>query len=132
MSSRTPPTLASSPAMRRVLDVLRAADRTQAELSERAYVSITTLQKGGYMRALLAMGVIHVCDWKPPLVSGNWTPIYRYGAGENIPRPPAAGNTEYARRWRHKTGADVKKVRRQMAHLTPSRFSMAGQLGLTP
>ncbi len=132
MSSRNPPTLASSPAMRRVLDVLRVADRTQAELSERAYVSVTTLQKGGYMKALLAMGVIHVCRWNPPPVSGNWTPVYRYGAGENVPPPQAAGNTEYTRRWRHKRGNSLKVVQRQMANLTPSRFSMAGLLGVRP
>lgn len=131
MSSRTPPTLASSPAMRRIVAILRAADRTQAEISERAYVSITTLQKGGYMKALLASGAIHVCGWNPPRNQGNWTPVYRYGFGQNTPRPPAAGNTEYARRWRHKTGLAVRKVRRQMAKLTPSRFSMAGQLGIT-
>lgn len=116
--------------MRRIIAALKIADMTQAEISARAYVSVTTLQKGGYMRALMAAGACHVCGWNPPPISGHWTPIYRHGAGENVPCPPAAGNTEYARRWRHKTGANVKKIRRQMAKLTPFARSLAGMLGV--
>ena len=116
--------------MQRVLAVLRAGDRTQAEIVDRAYVAATTLQAGGYMKALVAAALVHVCRWVPPATSGNWAPVYRYGPGVNVPPPPPAGNTEYARRWRHKRGADQKKIRRQMEKLTPARFSLAGLLGL--
>jgi len=137
--------------MRRMVDVLRAADCTQAEIVERAHVAMTTLQKGGYMKAMLAMEICHICDWNPPRVSGHWAPVYRYGKGVNVPHPPAAGNLEYSRRWHRNhpnyvppsrpkkpkpagdllSEAELKRVRRQAAKLTPAIFTMAGQLGLT-
>lgn len=126
MSARRPPLLENSPAMRRILAALKRTDMTQAEISERAFVSVTTLQKGGYMKALLASSACHVCGWNPPPVSGHWAPIYRHGAGKNVPCPPAAGNTEYTRRYRQKLGLTGRK----MAKLDPFRFSLAGLLGV--
>ena len=129
MSSRTPSTLATSRAMQRVLACLTTrGDMTPELISECAFVGLTTLTKGGHLRAMEAQGLIHVCDWTPPRVSGMWAPVWRAGAGQSVARPERVSNTEYARRWRHKHGNGLKIVRRQMARL-PGMMSMLGLLG---
>ena len=129
MRPRTPPTLATSRAMQRVLACLSVrGDMTAEQLSECAHVAVTTLTKGGHLRAMELQGLIHVCDWTPPATSGMWTPIWRAGAGFSVARPARVSNTEYARRWRHKHGNGLKIVRRQMARLS-GLLTLVGQLG---
>lgn len=126
--TRQPPTLATSRAMQRVLACLKTGgDMTPDQIAERAHVAVTTLTKGGHLRAMEAQGLIHVSDWKPPRVSGMWAPVWRAGAGRSVPRPPRVSATEYARRWRHKHGNGLKIVRRQMARL-PGLMTLAGML----
>lgn len=128
MSRRTPPTLATSRAMQRVLACLhKRGDMTPEQLAEYAHVAITTLTKGGHLRAMEAQGLIHVTDWKAPRVSGMWAPVWRAGFGRSVPRPARVSNTEYARRWRHKHGNGLKVVRRQMARL-PGLMTFVGGL----
>lgn len=126
--SRTPPTLATSRAMQRVLACLKTrGDMTADQLAECAHVAATTLTKGGHLRAMEAQGLIHVSDWQPPRVSGMWAPIWRGGAGRSAPRPARVSNTEYARRWRHKHGNGMRIVRRQMSRL-PGLMTLVGGL----
>lgn len=141
------PNLETSQAMQRVLAVIRRADRTADEIPDRAYVSIHTLTKGGFLKAMVEQGLIHIHGFKPPARSGNWAPIYRAGKGKNAKRPGRAGNTEYARRWRAKNpeyrrpkpeiahaqvlaAPELKKVRRQAKKITAHTFTLAGLLGL--
>ena len=132
MSSRTPPTIATSRAMQRVLDCLTTrGDLTADQIAQCAFVAITTLTKGGHLRAMEAQGLIHVCEWNPPPVSGMWAPVWRAGSGQSVPRPARVSNTEYARRWRYKHGNGMKIVRRQMARM-PRMLTMLGQLGAAP
>jgi hypothetical protein len=130
MSTRRPPTIETSRAMQRVLACLKTrGDMTPEQISEHAHVAITTLTKGGHLRAMETQGLIHVCEWAPPRVSGMWGPIWRAGKGRSAPRPARASNTEYARRWRHKRGNGLKIVQRQAARL-PWLMTLAGALGV--
>lgn len=118
--------------MQRVLACLtKRGDMTPEAISEYAFVSFTTLTKGGHLRAMEAQGLIHVCEWNPPRVSGMWAPVWRAGAGFSVLRPARVSNTEYARRWRHKRGNGLKIVKRQMARL-PGLMTMLGQMGSMP
>ncbi len=125
--SRLPPTLDTSRGMQRVVAALQNRSLRSEQIAELAFVAITTLTKGGYLRALEAQGLIYVCGWSHPAVSGRWAPIWRAGTGPSMPPPARVSNTEYARRWRHKRGNGLKVVQRQMARL-PGLMTMLGGL----
>ena len=117
MSNGRPPTIANSPACQRIKDRLRYGPLTPEQIADRAAVSITTLTKGRYLRAMEAEQIIHVAKWKPPARSGMWTPMWALGPGPSVPRPPRQSNTEYARRWRHKVGNARSAQRRDIARI---------------
>jgi hypothetical protein len=101
--------------MRRVLALLRRRDCTARQIADHApaAISLNTLTKGGFLRAMEAQGLIHVCDWAPPLTSGNWAPIWRHGAGDSKPRPPRQSNADYFRRWYKKRGGARRQTVRR-------------------
>ena len=132
MSARQPPLLENSPAMQRILAALKACDLTEAEISERAFIARSSLQKGQYLSTMRRRGEIHICAWRKPLTTGNWAPIFRAGPGESVPRPAATTNSIRAKTYRHRSGNERTKIKRQMRKLTPQRFTMAGQLGVAP
>ena len=81
------PEAADSPAMQRILRVLaRKADMSASDLSREAFVGITTLACGGYLKALRTRRLVHVSGWrKTP--KGFVTPLFGIGDKPDLPRP---------------------------------------------
>lgn len=132
MSRGRPINIHNSPACLRVLDALKDHGPLTAEqISERAAIGISTLNKGGYLRQMEAAGWIHVSDWQPPARSGMWTPIWKHGAGKRAAAPARLTNTEYARRWRHKVGNARAAQRRDIARMEntpPPAFTLPAEI----
>lgn len=81
------PKVTDSPAMQRILGVLaRKADMSASDLSREAFVGITTLACGGYLKALRKGRLVHVSGWrKTP--KGFVTPLFSLGDRPDLPRP---------------------------------------------
>lgn len=76
-----------SPAMRRILALLESRSPLSAkEISQHAFVAVKTLEGGGYLRKMKAMGLIRVEGWAKNH-NGFTTPIYAAGTGRDCPRP---------------------------------------------
>lgn len=76
-----------SPAMRRILAVLQARSLLSArEIAQHAFVALTTLEGGGYLKKMKQMGLIRVEGWLKNH-NGFTTPTYSLGAGADCPRP---------------------------------------------
>ncbi len=76
-----------SPAMCRILALLQARSPLSAkEISQHAFVALKTLEGGGYLKKMKAMGLIRVEGWAKNH-NGFTTPIYALGAGPDCPRP---------------------------------------------
>lgn len=81
------PKATDSPAIQRILGVLsRKAGMSASDLSREAFVGITTLACGGYLKALRAKRLVHVSGWrKTP--KGFVTPLFSLGDRPDLPRP---------------------------------------------
>lgn len=76
-----------SPAMLRVLAVLQARKLLSAkEIAQHAFVALTTLEGGGYLKKMKQMGLIRVEGWLKNQ-NGFTTPTYALGSGPDCPRP---------------------------------------------
>lgn len=129
MSNGRPPIITTSQACQRIKYRLRAGPLTPEQISDRAYVSINTLTKGGYLRAMEAAGLIYVSGWDPPARSGMWTPVWALGPGVSVPHPPLQTNAEYVSRWRRKNGLTAA-VERKSARKSAPTSALAMLLGL--
>ncbi len=77
----------NSPAMQRILALLaKKSDMSASDLSGEAYVGITTLACGGYLKALRERHLIHVSGWRKAR-NGFVTPLYSLGNQTDLPRP---------------------------------------------
>lgn len=77
----------SSPAMQRILALLaRKADMSASDMSREAFVGMTTLSCGGYLKALRKRRLIHVSGWRKTR-KGFVTPLYSLGDRPDLPRP---------------------------------------------
>lgn len=76
-----------TPAHQRILNVLeRQPNLAVADISAQAFVGISTLACGGYIRALKERRLIHVSGWRK--VKGRFsTPLYRIGDNPDVERP---------------------------------------------
>lgn len=88
MKTSRVPAIASSPAIGRVLAALEAAGEPLSvhEIAERAFIGLSTLQGGGYLRLMKDSGLIHVGGWRRGLAGFN-IPLIALGAGDDVPRP---------------------------------------------
>jgi len=76
-----------SPAMKRILALLaRKSDMSASDMSREAFVGITTLACGGYLKALRARHLVHVSGWRKTR-KGFVTPLFSLGDRPDIPRP---------------------------------------------
>ncbi len=76
-----------SPAMKRILALLtRKSDMSASDMSREAFVGITTLACGGYLKALRARRLVHVSGWRKTR-KGFVTPLFSLGDRPDIPRP---------------------------------------------
>jgi len=81
------PSEADSPAMKRLLAALkRKSNMSASDLSDEAFVGITTLACGGYLKALRARRLVHVSGWRKTK-KGFVTPLFSLGDRSDIPRP---------------------------------------------
>lgn len=72
----------------RILATLRRAPGlTKEEIAERAYVSVSTLSGGGYLKTLRREGLIFISGWQRNGSGGFTTPLYSLGAGPDYPKP---------------------------------------------
>ncbi len=88
MDSRVPST--NSHAMRRILCALCALERkpsmSVSDLSAEAFVGVTTLACGGYIKALKKKRLIYISGWRQ--VHGRFsTPLYSMGDFPDVVRP---------------------------------------------
>ena len=81
------PEAGSSPAMQRLLAALTAKNGMSAsDLAREAFVGLTTLACGGYLKALRDARLVHVSGWrKTP--KGFVTPLYSLGNKPDMRRP---------------------------------------------
>jgi len=77
----------NSPAMQRILALLeKKSDMSASDLSGEAFVGITTLACGGYLKALRERRLVHVSGWRKAR-NGFVTPLYSLGSQEDLPKP---------------------------------------------
>ena len=85
MSQYPAPT--NSPAMNRILRVLaKKQNMSVSDLSEEAFVGVSTLACGGYIKALKAHRLIYVSGWRQVLGRFS-TPLYSIGDLPDVKRP---------------------------------------------
>jgi hypothetical protein len=81
------PSEESSPAMQRILALLaRKSDMSASDMSREAFVGMTTLACGGYIKALRARGLVHVSGWRKTR-KGFVTPLFSLGKRADLARP---------------------------------------------
>ena len=77
----------NSPAMQRILALLaKKADMSASDMSREAFVGMTTLSCGGYLKALHKRQLIHISGWRKTR-KGFVTPLYSLGNRQDLPRP---------------------------------------------
>lgn len=81
------PELTASPAMQRILCVLeKKPNMSLSDISAEAFVGVTTLACGGYIKALKARRLIFISGWRQ--VKGRFsTPLFSVGEHEDVKRP---------------------------------------------
>lgn len=78
---------ASSPAMQRILALLAMRSPLSAkDIAEHAYVALSTLAGGAYLKTMKGLGLIRIEGWAKNS-NGFTTPLYALGAGPDCPRP---------------------------------------------
>lgn len=76
-----------SPAIRRVIALLdEKSPLSPKEISRGAYIALSTLEGGGYLRKMKLIGLIRVQGWAKNH-NGFTTPLYALGSGADCPRP---------------------------------------------
>ena len=81
------PELVSSPAMRRILNVLeQKSNMSISDISAEAFVGVSTLACGGYIAALKRQKLVYVSGWRK--IKGRFaTPLYCLGQLADVLRP---------------------------------------------
>lgn len=78
----------NSRAKERILNALRRAPGlSKEEIAEQAFVALTTLSGGGYLKALRDDRIIFVSGWRRNGSCGFSTPLYSLGPGPDYPKP---------------------------------------------
>jgi len=81
------PSEKNSPAMQRILALLaKKSDMSASDMSREAFVGITTLACGGYLKALRARELVHVSGWRKTR-KGFVTPLFSLGNRPDLARP---------------------------------------------
>ena len=77
----------STKGIQRILAALQEKGPLSArEIAQAAFVATTSLSGGGYLKRLKATNRIHICGWRKAS-NGFTTPLYKAGAGVDLPRP---------------------------------------------
>ena len=79
-----------SPAMQRIVSLLRAkTPLSPKEIARDAFIALTTLEGGGYLKKMKGLGLIRIEGWLKNH-NGFTTPLYALGRGTDCPRPKFA------------------------------------------
>lgn len=79
-----------SPAMQRIVSLLQAkTPLSPKEIARDAFIALTTLEGGGYLRKMKDLGLIRIEGWLKNH-NGFTTPLYALGQGADCPRPKFA------------------------------------------
>jgi len=86
------PDASTRPAMQRILRVLeKKSNLSVSDLSAEAFVGVTTLACGGYIKAMKAQRLIHVSGWRK--LNGRFsTPLFSLGNHPDVARPKIDDN----------------------------------------
>lgn len=120
MKTRTLPNL-DSPAVRRILKTLAEQPNISARtLASRAAIAYTSLNGGGYLKALKRARKIHVSGWQYRADCGFAIALYSRGRRPNMPRPkvaPAARDSAGIQRLAEVIGAHDSLTYQEAAYL---------------
>ena len=79
-----------SPAMQRIVALLHAkTPLSPKEIARDAFIALTTLEGGGYLKKMKGLGLIRIEGWLKNH-NGFTTPLYALGRGADCPRPKFA------------------------------------------
>lgn len=79
-----------SPAMQRIVSLLHAkTPLSPKEIARDAFIALSTLEGGGYLRKMKVLGLIRIEGWLKNH-NGFTTPLYALGRGPDCPRPKFA------------------------------------------
>ena len=70
-----------------ILALQRRSGLTREEIAQQAYVAITTLSGGGYLRHMKELGLIHISGWRRNSAGAFSVPQYSAGRSKDYPRP---------------------------------------------
>ncbi len=77
----------TTPSMQRILALLdRKSGMSASDISQEAFVGLTTLSSGAYLRVLKKKGIIFISGWRKTH-KGFVTPLYSLGSGSDVDRP---------------------------------------------
>lgn len=98
------------PRIRPKLEIVLADGRARCD---RELTSIICAERRPVQRVLEAMhkeGLLHIASWAKAGNSYRWRPMYRLGAGDDVPCPPPTGRTSTQRvqAYRDRLSADDK------------------------
>lgn len=90
------------------LDLVMADGRARCD---RELVEIIFCGRRSVQRVLQDMhnqGLVHIADWLEAGQSYRWRPMYKLGAGEDMPHPPTMSSTQRVHQFRDQLTADDK------------------------
>ena len=86
-----------APGMWRILDTLKIyGPLSYRDIARFSGLSLNTVKNSGYLDALIAQERIHIGGWQRS-TAGPMSPLYFYGPGKAVPKPPALGAAEKSR-----------------------------------
>jgi hypothetical protein len=62
----------------------------------------------GELEKMHQQGLVHIAGWAKAGASYRWRPMYKLGAGENMPHPPTMTSTQRVHQFRDQLTADDK------------------------
>ena len=119
------PEIIASPAMKRILRVLEGKTHMSAsDISAEAFVGVTTLACGGYIKALKARRLIFISGWRQ--VKGRFsTPLFSLGDQPDVERPRVdESNRDAPGMWR------ILQTLERYGHLTYREIAQFSGLSL--
>ena len=90
------------------LELVMADGRARCD---RELVEIIFCGRRSVQRVLQDMhnqGLVHIADWLEAGQSYRWRPMYKLGAGEDMPHPPTMSSTQRVHQFRDQLTADDK------------------------
>lgn len=125
-----------TPAMERILEALgKRSPLSPKELARDAFVALTTLEGGAYLRTMKRRGLIHIAGWYKNH-NGFTTPLYALGAREDCVRPKfesidrdSSGMARLVAALRKRSSLDYREAAK-LAGLSPNTVKNAGYMHL--